>query len=127
MPQIKLSLDLKITVNTDFREYACGFSRNKTQLEVERKLNLGGTQVAFGAINSGDIDAYVEYTGTGLVNILKQSPQSDPDKVYDYVKKEFKEKYGIDMLKPLGFNNTYAIAVRQDTAEQFNRSCLRSC
>ncbi|MDR7075519.1 osmoprotectant transport system permease protein [Neobacillus niacini] len=97
---------------------------SKTELEVERKLNLGGTQVAFGAINSGDIDAYVEYTGTGLVNILKQSPQSDSDKVYDYVKKEFKEKYGIDMLKPLGFNNTYAIAVRQDTAEQFNLNAV---
>ena len=97
---------------------------SKTDLEVERKLNLGGTQVAFGAINSGDIDAYVEYTGTGLVNILKQSPQSDSDKVYDYVKKEFKEKYGIDMLKPLGFNNTYAIAVRQDTAEQFNLNAV---
>lgn len=93
---------------------------SKTDLEVERKLNLGGTQVAFGAINSGDIDMYVEYTGTGLVNILKQPAQSDSDKVYDYVKKEFKEKYGIDMFKPLGFNNTYALAVRQDTAEQFN-------
>ncbi|MEH7177706.1 ABC transporter permease/substrate-binding protein [Neobacillus vireti] len=93
---------------------------SKTDLEVERKLNLGGTQVAFGAINNGNIDAYVEYTGTGLVNILNQPAQSDSDKVYDYVKKEFKEKYGIDMFKPLGFNNTYAIAVRPDTAEQFN-------
>jgi osmoprotectant transport system permease protein len=58
------------------------------------------------------------------VNILNQSPQSDPDKVYDYVKKEFKEKFGIDMLKPLGFNNTYALAVRQDSAEQYNLNTI---
>jgi osmoprotectant transport system permease protein len=97
---------------------------NKTDIEVERKMNLGGSQVAFSALKNGDIDMYVEYTGTGLVNILKQSPQSNPDKVYDYVKREFKEKYGIDLLKPLGFNNTYALAVRQDTAQQYNLTTI---
>jgi osmoprotectant transport system permease protein len=97
---------------------------SKTDLEVERKMNLGGSQVAFSAIKNGDVDMYVEYTGTGLVNILNQSPQSDPDKVYDYVKEEFKNKYGIDMLKPLGFNNTYALAVRQDTAQQYNLNTI---
>lgn len=96
----------------------------KTDIEVERKMNLGGSQVAFSALKNGDIDMYVEYTGTGLVNILKQSPQSNPDKVYDYVKREFKEKYGIDLLKPLGFNNTYALAVRQDTAQQYNLTTI---
>ncbi|WP_045523924.1 ABC transporter permease/substrate-binding protein [Neobacillus niacini] len=93
---------------------------SKTDIEVDRKMNLGGSQVAFSAIKNGDIDVYVEYTGTGLVNILNQSPQSDSDKVYDHVKKEFHEKFGIEMLKPLGFNNTYALAVRQDTAQQYN-------
>jgi osmoprotectant transport system permease protein len=97
---------------------------SKTDIEVERKLNLGGSQVAFGAIKNGDVDMFVEYTGTGLVNILNQSPQSDPDKVYDYVKKEFKEQFGIDMLKPLGFNNTYALAVRPDSAEQYNLNTI---
>lgn len=97
---------------------------SKTDIEVERKMNLGGSQVAFSAIKNGDIDMYVEYTGTGLVNILNQSPQSDPDKVYDYVKKEFKNKYEIEMLKPLGFNNTYALAVRQDTAQQYQLNTI---
>lgn len=92
---------------------------NKTDIQVERKLNLGGTQVAFNAVKSGDIDAYVEYTGTGLVNILKQSPENDTDKVYTYVQKEFKQKYGIELLKPLGFNNTYTLAVRPDTAQEY--------
>ncbi|MGG1399253.1 glycine betaine ABC transporter substrate-binding protein [Bacillus salipaludis] len=96
----------------------------KTDLQVERKLNLGGSQVAFSALKNGDIDAYVEYTGTGLVNILNQPPESNPDKVYKYVQKEFKNKYGIDMLKPLGFNNTYALAVRQDTAKQYRLNTI---
>ncbi|WP_066313602.1 glycine betaine ABC transporter substrate-binding protein [Bacillus sp. FJAT-29814] len=97
---------------------------NKTDLTVERKLNLGGTQVAFSAIKSSDIDMYVEYTGTGLVNLLNQAPQNNPDQVYDYVKEEFHQKYGIELLKPLGFNNTYAIAVRQDTAETFGLEAI---
>ncbi|HEY2421183.1 MAG TPA: glycine betaine ABC transporter substrate-binding protein [Neobacillus sp.] len=97
---------------------------NKSDIQVERKLNLGGTQVAFSAINKGDIDMYVEYTGTGLVNILNSPPESDSDKVYNYVQKEFKQKYGLDMLKPIGFNNTYALAVRQDTAKQYNLNTI---
>lgn len=97
---------------------------SKTDIQVERKLNLGGTQVAFSALKKGDIDLYVEYTGTGLVNILKQPPESNPDKVYDYVQKEFKQKYGLDTLKPIGFNNTYALAVRQETAKQFNLNTI---
>ncbi|WML40118.1 glycine betaine ABC transporter substrate-binding protein [Neobacillus sp. OS1-2] len=97
---------------------------NKTDLPVERKLNLGGSQVAFGALKNGDVDMYVEYTGTGLVNILNQPPESNPDKVYDYVQKEFKQKYGIELLKPLGFNNTYALAVRQDTAEEYRLNTI---
>jgi osmoprotectant transport system permease protein len=92
---------------------------DKTDIQVERQLNLGGTQVAFNALNSGDIDLYVEYTGTGLVNILKETPNNNPDEVYHVVKKKFHEKYGIELLEPLGFNNTYTLAVKQDTAEKF--------
>ncbi|MFH7820309.1 ABC transporter permease/substrate-binding protein [Neobacillus thermocopriae] len=90
----------------------------KTDIKVEKKLNLGGSQVTFNALNTGNIDVYVEYTGTALVNILNQPPKNNPDEVYDYVQKEFK-KDGIELLKPLGFNNTYTLAVRQDTAAQY--------
>jgi glycine betaine/choline ABC-type transport system substrate-binding protein/ABC-type proline/glycine betaine transport system permease subunit len=91
-----------------------------TDIKVERQLNLGGTSVAFTALQSGDLDMYVEYTGTGLVNILNQESINDPEKAYDIVKKEFKEKYGLDWLEPLGFNNTYALAIRKDTAKKYN-------
>jgi osmoprotectant transport system permease protein len=97
---------------------------DKTNLEVERKLNLGGTQVAFSALKNGNIDMYVDYTGTGLVDILKKNPDSNPDRVYQTVQKEFNQNYGIELLKPLGFNNTYALAVRQDTAKQYGLNTL---
>ena len=91
-----------------------------TDIKVERKLNLGGTQVAFSALQAGELDMYVEYTGTGLVNILKADVVNDPQKTYDIVYKEFKNKYNLKWLKPLGFNNTYTLAVRKDTAEKYN-------
>lgn len=97
---------------------------DKTDLDVERKLNLGGTQVAFSALKNGNIDMYVDYTGTGLVDILKKDPDKNPDHVYQTVQKEFNQKYGIELLKPLGFNNTYALAVRQDTAKQYGLNTL---
>ncbi|PLR94427.1 ABC transporter permease/substrate-binding protein [Bacillus sp. T33-2] len=92
---------------------------DKTDIQVERKLNLGGTQVVFNAIQRGDIDMYVEYTGTGLVSILKQQVSNDPDQVYNTVAKEFANRYNIKALKPLGFNNTYTLAVTQETAAQY--------
>lgn len=97
---------------------------DKTDIHVERKMNLGGTQVAFNALNTGDIDLYVEYTGTGLVNILKKPAINNPDEVYKTVQQEFQKTYGIELLKPIGFNNTYALAVRQDTAQKYKLNTI---
>ncbi|AEM79168.1 glycine betaine ABC transporter substrate-binding protein [Thermoanaerobacter wiegelii] len=95
-----------------------------TNLKVERKLNLGGTNVNFEAIKRGGanngIDIYVEYTGTGLVDILGMKPTTDPEKAYETVKKEYKDKWNIVWLKPLGFNNTYTLAVKDELAKQYN-------
>lgn len=93
---------------------------NDTDLKVERKLNLGGTNIAFSAITNGEVDAYVEYTGTALVNILKKDIINDPNKVYDIVAKEYKDKYNIKWFDPIGFNNTYVLAVTKGTAEKYN-------
>ncbi|WP_053365925.1 ABC transporter permease/substrate-binding protein [Bacillus sp. FJAT-27245] len=98
---------------------AADLIEDKTDLEVERKLKLGGTQVVFGALRKGDIDTYIEYTGTGLVSILKKEISNDPDEVYNIVRNNFKKKYNLETLKPLGFNNTYTLAVREDTAEKY--------
>ncbi|WAA11000.1 glycine betaine ABC transporter substrate-binding protein [Fervidibacillus albus] len=92
----------------------------QTDIKVERDLNLGGTQVAFLALTNDEIDLYIEYTGTLFVDVLDQPPISDQEKVYNTVKTELMGKYDVETLDPLGFNNTYTLAVRGDTAEQYN-------
>lgn len=92
----------------------------RTDITVNRKLELGGTQICFGALQSGDIDFYIEYSGTAYSDMLKHTPISDMEKVYETVKQEFKENYDIEVLKQMNFNNTYTMAVTQETAEKYN-------
>ena len=92
----------------------------KTHLPVDRKLNLGGTLVCHEAMTAGQIDTYVEYTGTGLTAILKEPPVNDSSLAYQKVKDAYKSKFGIEWTEPLGFNNTFAIIVRKSEAQQFN-------
>jgi len=91
----------------------------KTHLPVDRKLNLGGTIVCHEALTAGQIDTYVEYTGTGLTAILKEPPAKDSNLAYQTVKDVYKSRFGIEWTEPLGFNNTFAIIVRKSDAEQF--------
>ena len=84
---------------------------------VERRLGLGATEIAFQALRTGAIDVYPEYTGTGLVAVLDQSPEGSADDVFRTVSREFRGRWGIHWLPPLGFENTYAIAVRAESAE----------
>ncbi|HEV7838192.1 MAG TPA: glycine betaine ABC transporter substrate-binding protein [Gemmatimonadaceae bacterium] len=87
---------------------------------VERRPGLGATEIAFGALRSGAIDVYPEYTGTGLVAVLHDSlPDSvmaDSRAVFAHVARRFADEYGVRWLPPLGFQNTYAIAVTRATA-----------
>ena len=101
-------------------EMVSDYIEANTDISVNRKCNLGGAQVVFSAIQRGDIDLYVDYLGTDYTDILKYSPISDVDKVYDTVKKEFNSKYDLAVLKQMSFNNTYALAVRPDTASKYN-------
>ncbi|MDF3002376.1 MAG: ABC-type glycine betaine transport, periplasmic subunit [Bacillota bacterium] len=90
-----------------------------TDLKVTRKLNMGGTFVCFEAIKKGDIDIYPEYTGTGLTAQLKMDVVGDPDEAYRIVSEEFDNQFGITWLSPLGFNNTYTLAVTNEIYEQY--------
>lgn len=95
---------------------------NNSNLKVELKTGLGGTQIAFEALKSGDIDLYPEYTGTALFVLLKSSPEkvkllaNNRQKVYNYVKLEMQKRYNLLWLSPLGFNNTYAILMQKKQA-----------
>lgn len=95
----------------------------KTDYKVERKLSLGGTQVAFGALKTGEVDIYMEYTGTIYSDMLKHNPletQATSREIYEICKKEIKEKFNINIGEEWAFNNTYRLAVRQDTAKKYN-------
>jgi osmoprotectant transport system permease protein len=85
---------------------------------VTRRPGLGATEVAFGALRAGAIDVYPEYTGTGLLVILRETPQADPQVVFATVQRAFDERFAVRWLPPLGFENTYAIAVRRETASR---------
>jgi len=80
-------------------------------LRVDRRLNLGGTLICDRAILSGDIDAYVEYTGTALTAIFHEPVVNDPARVLEIVRDRY-SRTGRTLLQPLGFNNTFAILVR---------------
>ena len=93
-------------------------------IPVERRPGLGATQVAFAALRSGAIDVYPEYTGTGLLAILHAAPMHDAGAVFDTVQRAFEQRWGIRWLPPLGFENTYAIAVRAGTASRYGLRTL---
>ena len=93
-------------------------------LAVDRRPGLGATEIAFRALRTGAIDVYPEYTGTGLLAILGDAPRRDPREVYDRVSREFRRRWNARWLPPLGFENTYAIAVRRETAERHGLGTL---
>jgi glycine betaine/choline ABC-type transport system substrate-binding protein len=92
----------------------------QAHLPVDRRLNLGGTLICHEAMVSGQIDMYVEYTGTGLTAILKQPVVTDPKKVYEMVSAAYANQFKVRWAEPLGFNNTFVIVVRADDAAKLN-------
>jgi len=93
-------------------------------LPIERRFYLAGTYICQQAILAGRIDMYVEYTGTALTAILKQPPQSDRAKVFDIVKNLYRQKFNLDVLPSLGFDNSFAMVMRAEEARQHNLRTL---
>jgi len=89
-------------------------------LPVDRKLYLGGTLLCHEALVSGRIDAYVEYTGTAFTAILKRKPIHDAHEVYRQTREAYASQFGVELLEPLGFNNTFAIIVRGEAARRLH-------
>ena len=83
-----------------------------TDLQVRQRPFLGGTLITFQALQQGSLDGYIEYTGTGFTVMLGEDPVADPIVVYDVVKKEFKERWDLVWLEPLGFNNMWVMTMR---------------
>lgn len=95
----------------------------KTEIKVERKLNLGGS-LCHQSLAAGKVDLYVEYTGTAFTNILKQKPITDPHQVYEYLKQEYPKQFQSELTEPLGFNNSFAMIIRGSDAKKFNLQTL---
>ena len=93
-------------------------------VEVVRRFGLGGTEIVFPALQRGDIDVYPEYTGTGLLVVLKVASPQEPSAVFDLVSREFAARYDVRWLPPLGFENTYAMSVRTSTAQSLGLRTL---
>ena len=93
----------------------------RTGIPVERKTNLGGTLLVHKALLSGDIDLYVEYTGTALTAVLNQSPGSDTSaEIYNRVKQLYAQRFHLVLTEPLGFENTFAMVVRGLDAQKLH-------
>ncbi len=97
-----------------------------TGLETVLKTGLAGTKICFDALRQGEIDLYPEYTGTGLFVLLETESVSDselkknPQLLMDFVRKETRKRFDLEWLSPLGFNNTYALMMREKHAARLN-------
>jgi osmoprotectant transport system substrate-binding protein len=113
-----------ITVGSkDFTEqfilgHMYAFMLEDAGFDVQRSLNLGGTDVAQTALENGEIDVYPEYTGTGLLNVLDMEVMTDQEEVYETVRENYEEQFNLIWLEPAPMNNTQALAMEPDKAEE---------
>ena len=97
-----------------------------TDYDAATKTGLGGTKICFDALTNDQIDFYPEYTGTGLLAILKPATKTidslsgNKEATYNYVNEQFEQQYKIKWLKPIGFNNAYALMMRKNEAKKLN-------
>jgi len=96
----------------------------KTNLKVKRQPRLGGTFICHQALISGQIDAYIEYTGTAFTAILKQNPISNPQEVYQRLKQAYAQQFNLEVMPSLGFESSFAMVIRGEDAKKYNIQTL---
>lgn len=82
-------------------------------VETRHSSELGGTQILWQALEGGEIDAYVEYSGTLKEEILDEVPVFELNEIREQLAQK-----GVRMTEPLGFNNTYAVGMLEERAEE---------
>ncbi len=92
----------------------------RTGIHVQRKTNLGGTLLVHKAMQAGQVDLYVEYTGTALNAVLNESPTGNSAAVYQRVKQLYAQRFNFEVTEPLGFENTFAMVIRGDDAQHLH-------
>src|SRR6185295_3285781 len=96
----------------------------RLSVKVVRKLDLGGTMLAHQALVNGDLDLYPEYSGTALTAVLKLPPSNDAAGVLARIRNEYRDRFRIECLDPLGFNNTFAMVIRGEDSRKFEIKTL---
>lgn len=91
---------------------------------VVRRLNLGGTLLAHQALVTGSIDMYPEYTGTALTAVLKLPASNNPSQVFERISHDYSSRWNLHWMPSLGFNNTFAMVVRGETARSGNLTTI---
>jgi osmoprotectant transport system substrate-binding protein len=91
---------------------------------IDRRFYLAGSYICHQALLAGRIDTYVEYTGTALTAILKDPPSADHQQVFERVKSEYARRFGLEVMPSLGFNNTFAMAMRGEQARELKLRTL---
>lgn len=86
--------------------------------EVDRRFNLGGAWLCHRALLSGDLDVYVEYTGTALMDIFKREKDTDRARVLATLRADYGQ-VALGMRAPLGYENSFALVIRREDASRF--------
>jgi osmoprotectant transport system substrate-binding protein len=117
----------KITIGSKFfteqvvlAELLAQHIETRTGIPVIRRTNLGGTLLVHKALQAGELDLYVEYTGTALTAVLNETPQRDSVAVYNRVKQLYSDRFHFQVAEPLGFENTFAMVIRGDDAKNLH-------
>jgi len=120
-PQTKITIGSKFfTEQVVLAELLAQHIEAKTGIPVIRKTNLGGTLLVHKALLAGELDLYVEYTGTALTAVLNETPQGDSAAVYNRVKQIYSDRFHLEVTEPLGFENTFAMVIRGDDAQKLH-------
>lgn len=93
-------------------------------IPVERKLNLGSTQIAMAALQKGEIDLYPEYTGTALLDVLKLPVMHEPRSIYETVAQQYERRYNLRWLRPAPMNDSQGLATTPQISKQYNVKTL---
>jgi osmoprotectant transport system substrate-binding protein len=99
-------------------ELLAQYLERELQVAVDRRFYLAGTYICHQALLTGRIDTYVEYTGTALAAVLKEKPISDHAQVFELVKQEYARRFGLEVMRSLGFDNSFAMVMRGAEARE---------
>jgi osmoprotectant transport system substrate-binding protein len=105
-------------------ELLAQFLETNSGIQIERRFYLAGSYICHQALLAGRIDMYVEYTGTALTAILKEPTASDHLKVFNEVKQQYARRWNLEVLPSLGFDNTFAMAMRGRQARKLGITSL---